>query len=174
MAVYLDTNAMYNWRTFAEQSRLALAVVARELEQEIVVPSLVAEELEGHMRRKLASTAHAFDQAADAVRGLFDLDYVETEPMIDVSSTLHSWRQRLDETFGSCEVTADDALNGLRREIAGTPPAQRDNPNRPGRGARDAAIWLAGSVTTCSVTSPGSSSPRMEASGSVTVPTAEL
>jgi hypothetical protein len=53
LAIYLDTNVMYRWLTLAEFDRLALTILATELGQDVVVPSLVADELEGHRRRQL-------------------------------------------------------------------------------------------------------------------------
>lgn len=143
MAIYLDTNVMYDWRTFAEADRLALAVLARELDQPVIVPSLVAEELEASLERRLRDAAEEFDALADKLRGLFQLEYVETEPSLAAELVIEPWRAALAEEFGSCEVTAEDALAGLRREIAGAPPALRTSPSKPGTGGRDAATWQA-------------------------------
>jgi hypothetical protein len=141
VAIYLDTNVMYGWHTFAEFDRLALTIRATELGQDVVVPSLVAEELEGHMRRRLEEAAAKFADAGARVERLFDLDYVMTEPALDVELSLARWRTVLEDAFSSCEVTPADALAGLRREVSGTPPARRAT--KRGVGGRDAAIWLA-------------------------------
>ena len=143
MAIYLDSNVMYDWRTFAEADRLALSVLGRELEQPIIVPSLVAEELEASLRRRLSEASDEFDALSDKLNKLFQLDYVLTEPSLDVSLAVEPWRAALSEEFGSCDVTAEDTLLGLRREITGVPPARRTSPSKPGIGGRDAAIWLA-------------------------------
>jgi len=47
VAIYLDTNVMYGWHTFAELDRLALTILASELGQEIIIPSLVARNSRG-------------------------------------------------------------------------------------------------------------------------------
>jgi hypothetical protein len=143
MAIYLDTNVMYDWRTFAEADRLALVVLARELNQPVVVPSLVADELEASLRRRLRDAADEFDALADKLRSLFQLEYVETEPSLAEELVVEPWRAALGEGFDACEVTAEDALAGLQREIAGAPPALRTSPSKPGTGGRDAAIWHA-------------------------------
>ena len=143
MAIYLDTNVMYDWRTFAEADRVALAVLARELDQPIIVPTLVAEELEASLRRRLREAAREFDSLSAKLHGLFQLEYVMTEPSLAADLVVEPWRAALAEEFDSCEVTAEDALAGLRREIAGAPPALRTGPNKPGTGGRDAAIWHA-------------------------------
>jgi rRNA-processing protein FCF1 len=143
VAIYLDTNVMYGWHTFAELDRLALTILASELGQEIIIPSLVAEELEGHTRRQLERAAAKFEAASSRAERLFELDYVMTEPVLDVDLVLARWRTALEDAFGMCDVTADDALTGLRREVVGTPPARRPDANKPGVGGRDAAIWLA-------------------------------
>jgi hypothetical protein len=143
VAVYLDSNPMYGWRTLAELDRLALTILASEIGQDVIVPSLVAEELEGHLRRHLESAIEKFAAASSRVERLFDLEYVETEPGLDIERVLTQWRTGLNDAFGSCEVTADDALAGLQREVSGAPPARRPEPDKPGVGGRDAAIWLA-------------------------------
>ena len=143
MAIYLDTNVMYGWRTFAELDRLSLMIFASELGAEIMAPSLVATELEGHMRRQLERSAAQFADAAARVERLFDLDYVDTEPALNGDRQLARWRMPLNDGFGSCDVTGDNALAGLGREVVGNPPARRRDPNKPGVGGRDAAIWLA-------------------------------
>jgi len=143
MAIYLDTNVMRGWLTFREPDRLALAILASELQQVVVVPSLVAEELDALQRRRLQEVASQFKSASDRVKEFFNLEYVQTEPVVDVEMALDPWRASLAGAFESCTVTADDALEGLRREISGTPPARRPDRKGPGIGGRDAAIWAA-------------------------------
>jgi hypothetical protein len=142
MAIYLDTNVMYQWWTLGEPARLALSALAFSLGLQVVVPSLVFEELEAHWRLELQSAVDSFETASGKVKGLFDLEYVESEPMPDVDYALGKWRSRFTEAFALCEVSADDALSGLRREISGSPPAVKTS-GKPGRGGRDSALWLA-------------------------------
>src|SRR5437763_30083 len=106
VAIYLDTNVVYGWRTFAELDRLALTILASELGQQIVVPNLVAEELEGHMRRSFERAAAQFEAAAARVERLFELEYVMTEPVLNVDIALTPWRAGLEDAFDSCDVTA--------------------------------------------------------------------
>jgi hypothetical protein len=50
-------------------------------------------------------------------------------------------RRELTDAFRSCPGSGEDALEGLRREVIGEPPAVREA-DKPGRGARDVAIWM--------------------------------
>jgi hypothetical protein len=142
MAIYVDTNVMYQWWTLGEPARLALSALAFTLGLEIVIPSLVFEELEARWRRELQSAVDSFETASSKMTVLFDLEYVESEPAPNVEYALGTWRNRFTEAFALCEVSADDALSGLRREISGSPPAAKTS-GKPGRGGRDSALWLA-------------------------------
>jgi hypothetical protein len=73
MAIYLDTNVLRGWRTLAAAERLAVDILAAELGLEIVVPSLVAAEIEGHWRREFEAAADSFYASARKVEVLFDL-----------------------------------------------------------------------------------------------------
>jgi hypothetical protein len=141
VAIYLDTNVLYGWRTLAEAERLVVDILAAELGLEIVIPSLVTDELEEHWRRELQSAADTFYAAATKVEELFDLEPIWTEPALDLDRVLDGRRRALGEAFRSCVGAPEDAVEGLRREIKGEPPAIRER-GQPGRGARDVAIWM--------------------------------
>lgn len=143
VAIYLDANVIYPWRTFSELRRLALSIVAGQLGQEVVIPSLAADEAEQHLSRALDEAIEQFDRAADKLRDLFGPDQeVYAEPSPWAPAVLRVWRQRLVELGRVVPLGADDAHRALAREVTGTPPARPRTGKGSGGGARDAAIWL--------------------------------
>lgn len=143
MAIYLDTNVICRWRTFGELDRLALSIIADQIDQAIVIPEFVVVEACAHYERELQSAIEQFDRAEEQLSELFDLEYVHVEPQPDSDLWVTKWRERLEEM---CEVTptkASDAVLALEYEVRGRAPARERVPGKPGIGARDAAIWLA-------------------------------
>ena len=63
MAIYLDANMLWSWRTFTEPDRSALSVVARQLGQEIYVPGIAAREAEERYRRLLGEALDTIESA---------------------------------------------------------------------------------------------------------------
>src|SRR6266511_4996308 len=142
MAIYLDSNAMHRWHTFAELNRVAISTVARQKMQRGIVPWLVFEELRGQYERHLSETrdrlrtavanaASAFDE-----QGAFDYD-----PEPDVDGQLASWERRFRQFAEILEPYHEDVVEAFRREVYGIAPARRER-DKPGIGGRDAAIWL--------------------------------
>jgi hypothetical protein len=72
MAIYLDSNVLYPWRTFTELDRVAVSIVASQTKQFILVPWLVAEEAQAHYRRSLEGTVARLDSAISDVNRVFD------------------------------------------------------------------------------------------------------
>lgn len=153
MAIYLDTNALYRWPTFTELDRLALSVVASQLSQAILVPSLVVDEAAAHRRRALEAVIAAHTTAADRLERAFGTEDIHVEPYPDVDGAMATWHRRLRQFARIIETTPSHAMEGLQREISGRPPAKpRETPpnddarkgsgRRKGAGARDAAIWM--------------------------------
>jgi hypothetical protein len=56
MAIYVDANILWRWRTSCEADCLAISIVDRQTEQQILVAQLAAEEAEAHVRRFGAAT----------------------------------------------------------------------------------------------------------------------
>jgi hypothetical protein len=143
VAVYLDTNVMHDWTTFTELNRLVISIVAGQLGQPLVLPQIVVDEAEGHMSRLLEDAVRQFEAAEETVSELFATEYVHIEPFPDTAARLARWRSQLEEVFEVVPMDPADAVEGLRREIVGEPPAKPRQPGKPGAGARDVALWLA-------------------------------
>lgn len=143
MAIYLDANVLWSWRTFTEVERLAVSIVARQLGQGVFVPSIAAREAEEDYRRSLENALADVEQARTTVERRFDMEVeLLLEPWPDVDGKVETWRRRLSELATILPLHDEDAHAALDREITGTPPARSREPHKPGRGGRDAAIWL--------------------------------
>lgn len=143
MAIYLDANVLWSWRTFDEADRLALSIVAHQLGQKIFVPAIAAREAEETHRRKLTESLRSYHAAVDQLHRWFDVDFhAELEPQLDVADAVYIWRRRLGLLAEVIPTDAADAVEALEREIVGRPPTKQRVPKKAGSGARDAAIWL--------------------------------
>jgi hypothetical protein len=143
MAIYLDANVLWSWRTFTEVERLAVTIVARQLGQSVFVPSIVAREAEEDHRRSLETALDAMEQAQTTVERLFATEvHLEADPRPSIDDGVETWRRRLEEFATILPLHDEDAHAAFDREITGTPPAKRRDPGKAGRGGRDAAIWL--------------------------------
>jgi hypothetical protein len=143
MAIYLDANVLWSWRTFTEPERLAVSIVARQLGQSVFVPSIVAREAEENHRRSLEKALNDMAQARATVGRLFATEvHLEAEPWPDVDDAVETWRRCLEEFATILPLHDEDAHAAFDREITGTPPAKPRDPGKAGRGGRDAAIWL--------------------------------
>jgi hypothetical protein len=143
MAIYLDANALWSWRTFAEGDRLAVSIVARQLGQEVLIPWIAAREAEAEYRRSLQDAIDELDRAFNSLERRFDSSFDRSAlPRPRVDFYVEIWQRRLEEFAVILPKDEGDALKALEREISGTPPAAPRTPRKPGRGARDAAIWL--------------------------------
>lgn len=141
MAIYLDSNVLYPWRTFSELDRVAVSIVASQTKQFILVPWLVAEEAGAHYRRSLEKAVTRLESAVGDVNRMFDeLEDVDFDPIPDIDRQVASWQERLDAMAKTIPPLAEDAVEALRREVWGVAPARRTQ--KKGEGARDAAIWL--------------------------------
>lgn len=144
MAIYLDANILYPWRSFTELDRVALSIVARQLGQEIYVPEVVAREARAHYRRSLQAAEAAFDAASAHLDRKFGQHFDPIlEPAPDIDERLDTWERGLRELATVLPLHADDARAAFEREIDGKKPAKlRPEEDSGGGGGRDAAIWL--------------------------------
>lgn len=142
VAVYLDTNVLYGWTTFTALNRLAISIVAGQLNQPLVLPQIVADEAEAQLGREPQSAVDSYAAAERALQALFPIEYTHVEPYPDVHGRLAAWRRLRDEVFEIASMQPADAVEGLRREIRGVPPAKPRRGRKPGAGARDVALWL--------------------------------
>lgn len=141
MAIYLDTNVLRAWPADGGIDRVALSLVADQLEQKIVIPSLVVDEAAAALRRDLEAALAEQDKAIETVNQLFGadgfLDYPSVYP--DVDELVDRWKENLTEWAEIAPTSPAHMVEGIHREIAGSAPATRTA--KGGTGARDAAIW---------------------------------
>lgn len=143
VGIYLDANVLWPWRSLTEPDRLALSIVAHQLEQGIFIPWVVVREAEEDYRRTLQASLDALDKSEREVEALFGTEVrTHVEPRPDVDGVLATWRRRLEEFATVLPLHPEDAIAAFEREIVGTPPAKGREPHKPGRGGRDVAIWL--------------------------------
>jgi hypothetical protein len=143
VAIYLDANVLWPWRTFTEPDRLALSIVAHQLGQAVFVPWVVAREIEEDYRRTLQAALDSLARDECELEALFGTEInVDAEPWPDIADALGVWRRRLSEFATILPLDASDAVGAFEREITGRRPAKKREANKPGRGGRDAAIWL--------------------------------
>lgn len=142
MAIYLDSNAMHRWHTFAELNRVAISTIARQKVQSVFVPWLVFEELRGQYERHLTETRDRLRTAiVDATSTFDEQGEFGYDPEPDIDGQLASWKERFREFAGILEPHHEDVVEAFRREVNGIAPARRER-GKPGIGGRDAAIWL--------------------------------
>lgn len=143
MAIYLDANILWSWRTFSEIDRLALSIVAHQTGQAVYLPEIAAREAEEHYRRSLVEAVERHESAAHDLAAKFDQEIdVHLEPTPWVPDAVETWRQRLEQVAEVVPTDPSDAVAALEREIVGRPPTKERQKGKPGAGARDAAIWL--------------------------------
>jgi hypothetical protein len=146
VAIYLDANVFYSWKTFAELDRVAVTIVGQQTKQVVVIPEVAAWEAEAHYRRTLERAARdlrkAHRAALDAFRG------ADLAPLDDFAfdARVEHWRQELERFAEVLALHPDDAREAHRREAFGIPPGKRVLDERGkdigGKGGRDTAIWL--------------------------------
>jgi hypothetical protein len=143
VAIYLDANVLWSWRTFDEADRLALSIVAHQLGQKIFIPGIAAREAEETHRRNVAKSLDSYEAAVDQLHRWFDVDFhAELEPQLDIAGAVDIWRYRLGLLAEVIPTDDADAAEALEREIVGRAPTKQRVPGKAGSGARDAAIWL--------------------------------
>ena len=143
MAIYLDANALWSWRTFTEGDRLAVSIVAHQLGQEVLIPWIAAREAEEEYRRSLQDAIDDLNLAHSTLERRFDSSFeLILKPRPNIDGYVKTWRRRLEDLAIILPMQDSDARTALEREITGTAPATPRDPRKPGRGGRDAAIWL--------------------------------
>ncbi len=143
MAIYLDANLLWSWLRFTEPERLAVSIVANQLGQEVLVPSVAVAEAEEDLRRRIQEELSKLDSAkAGLERIMHENLEIFPEPMPVIDEQLEVWRERLEEFATILPLTDEDAQLALRREIEGRRPARPREKGKHGAGGRDAAVWL--------------------------------
>jgi hypothetical protein len=156
VAIYLDANLLFPWLRFTELDRLAISIVAHQLKQEILVPSIAVTEAEEDLRRRLEGQLEKLDSAKEELERITgEVIDVFPEPMPNIDEQLTLWRERLEGFATVLPLTGDDAQLALRREIEGRRPARPREQGKHGAGGRDAAVWLTLLRDHCSRDEPG-------------------
>jgi len=96
---------------------------------------------------------------------LFQLEYVLTEPTVDGDEALARWRTALNDAFGSCDVTRDDALAGFGGRLSAPRPAADPTPTSQVSEVVTPRSGSPSSVITRPAENPDSSLPAMRAFG---------
>jgi hypothetical protein len=146
VAIYLDANLVYSWKTFSELDRVALTIVARQVQQQVVVPQVAAWEGEAHYRRRLEGAAKGLDRAYRTAGDAFRGEDLPALPALEVDEAVERWCDGMAKFASVLPLDPEDAPEAFRREAFGIPPAKRLRNNKGeddgGTGGRDAAIWL--------------------------------
>jgi hypothetical protein len=146
MAIYLDANVLYSWKTFTELERVALTIVAQQIRQKVLIPDVAAWEAEAHFRRALERALRDLARAQKATGDAFRGQEIVHPPPPDVEARVVQWRDELGQFAETIPLDHDDAAEAYRREAFGQQPAKRRRNERGddigGTGGRDAAIWL--------------------------------
>lgn len=147
MAIYLDANLLYSWRTFSEVERIALSIVSQQIQQHVVVPAVAAWEAEAHYRRSLERALSGLKKAHQTVLETFRGVDVSALAELDVDARVARWGEDLRQFTQIIPLDPSDAAEAYRREAFGIPPGKRRRDEKGkdigGAGGRDAAIWLA-------------------------------
>jgi hypothetical protein len=134
MAVYLDTNVLVKKSGFGSLDFTTTLAVCLQTELEIILPSLVLDELESGRRRTYEA---AFDALQAAHRNAAQLAPIPTlQELPNPGELAREFRSELATRVREAPMPATAPGEALRREVLRIPPA------RNGVGARDAAIWL--------------------------------
>jgi hypothetical protein len=145
VAIYLDANILWPWRTFEELDRLALSIVANQIGQKVFVPEIAAREAQETYRRSLQSAVNTYTSAVDDLGRQFRQEFcANVNPYPSVADATDAWRDRLGLLAEVLPTNPDDVVQALEREIVGRPPAKPrvGKGSGSGSGGRDAAIWL--------------------------------
>jgi len=143
VAIYLDASILRSWRSFTDASCLAVGIVAHQLGQQILVPAIAAREAEEGYRRTLSEALEDFWGAQRGLEASFEEEFpLDLDPWPDVDRRFELWRRRLEAFATVMPLEESDAHEAFEREITGRRPAQPRDRKKPGRGGRDAAIWL--------------------------------
>lgn len=134
MAVYLDTNVLVQRAGLGSLELTTTIALCREASLEMVLPALVADEIESS---RLRVTEASFDLLRSSYREASRLAPLAVLPEFPNPGELaREYRRSLSGLFSIVSTPPHAPEEGLRRETF------RLRPARAGAGARDTAIWL--------------------------------
>jgi hypothetical protein len=134
VAIYLDAETLYGL-SLRSLEWSALRAIAQAHRLELVIPEMALNEATANRREQIAAKAAAIRTAIEKAEGFFDSSLKFRAP--DPQRTADKWRTELLVGMRFIEGSAGHAYEALNRELNRIPPAH------DGKGARDAAIWLA-------------------------------
>jgi hypothetical protein len=141
MVIILDTNQLVSNRSLDTPAMNLLQAVAKATGHQLAVPGLVVDEFVARYEHSVKDAVDTAERALRAVRDLVPGAKVQVPPLPAPSAAAMDSGQRLREIFQILPVPVGVASTALRREVVRQLPAST-NWERPGFGARDAAIWL--------------------------------
>ncbi len=133
MAIYLDAEVLYGL-SLRSLEWSSLRAIAQGHRLELAIPELALREATANWRDQVTAKAADIRRAIDRAEGFFELPHFRAP---DSQWVADKWRTELLSGARVIEATPEHASQALDREL------QRIAPSRDGRGARDAAIWLA-------------------------------
>ena len=132
MAIYLDASVLRGTLQGPELS--AVNALARAYKQPILIPSIALDEATANRRRDIQQALDKVQGAIRNARWAFRVPgFHEPQP----AALALSWQKDILKAAEVLPIAPEHAAEALFREIERVPPT------REGRGARDAAIWLA-------------------------------
>ena len=134
IALYLDTNTLVQRAGLASLELSTVVALCREQQIEIVVPSVVADEVESSRLRLIEAAFDSLRAAHREAARLAPIGILSELP--NPGELAREYRRSLGQLATIAETPADAPMEALRRE------AFRLRPARGGSGARDTAIWL--------------------------------
>src|SRR5687767_12928443 len=109
MAIYLDANILHSWKTFAEVERVALTIVAQQIQQRVLIPDVAAWEAEAHYRRELERAEQGLKRAHKGVVEAFRGEVIAPVPPLDVEGRVSHWRDQLSQFAEAIRLEQSDA-----------------------------------------------------------------
>src|SRR5438128_338455 len=125
MAIYLDANVLCSWKTFAEIEKVALMIVAQQIQQRVIIPEVAAWEAEAYFRRELERAVRDLSKAEKAIREAFKGQEITHAAPLDVDVRVTQWRDELSKFAETIHLHEADAAEAYKREAFGLPPGKR-------------------------------------------------
>jgi len=133
VAIYLDAEVLYGL-SLRSLEWSSLGAVAQSHRLDLAIPELALKEAATNWHTQVASKAADIRRAIDKAGGFFEVPALR---LPDPDSVADKWLREVQLAVRVIPSVPEHASDALDRELNRIPPA------REGRGARDAAIWLA-------------------------------
>jgi hypothetical protein len=133
VAIYLDAEVLFGL-SLRSLEWSSLGAIAQGHQLDLAIPELALKEAATNWHAQLESKAAEIRRAMDKAEGFFELAAFRPP---NPDSVTDKWLRELQRAVRVIPPVLEHASEALDRELNRIPPA------REGRGARDAAIWLA-------------------------------